>query len=109
MHGSGTTTSIISNEEINDIMKIVQAVEDSDILLEGVTKRNKNETKEKKGWFLSMLYVKYVITLGASLLGNLLAGKGIVRTSSENKKGKGIVRAGTGRPSFSASQKQWDF
>ena len=40
-------------------------------------------------------------TLGASLLGNLLAGRGIVRVGSENKKGKGIVRAGTG--------KQWDF
>ena len=47
--------------------------------------------------------------LGASLLGNLLAGKGIVRAGSGNKKGKGIVRAGTGRPSSSASQKQWDF
>ena len=40
-------------------------------------------------------------TSGASLLGNLLAGKGIVRAGSGNKKGKGIVRAGTG--------KQWDF
>ena len=48
-------------------------------------------------------------TLGASLLGNLLAGKGIVRAGSGNKKGKGIVRAGTGHPLSSASQKQWDF
>ena len=47
--------------------------------------------------------------LGASLLGNLLAGKGIVRAGSGNKKGKGIARAGTGRPSSSASQNQWDF
>ena len=96
MHGSGTTTLIISNEEMNDIMKIVQALEDSNILLKGVTKTIKNETKEKRG-FLSML----LGTLGASLLGNLLAGKGIVRTGSGNKKEKQIVRAGSG--------KQWDF
>ena len=74
MHGSGTTTLIVSNKEMNDIMKIVQALEDSNILLKGVTKTIKNETKEKRG-FLSML----LGTLGASLLGNLLAGKGIVR------------------------------
>ena len=46
--GSGTTTLIISNEEMNDIMKIVQALEDSNILLKGVTKTIKNETEEKK-------------------------------------------------------------
>ena len=55
IHGSGTTTLIISNEEMNDIMKIVQALEDSNILLKGVTKTIKNETKEQKGAFLSML------------------------------------------------------
>ena len=82
--GSGTTNLIVLNEEMNDIMKIVEALEDSNILLKGVTKTIKNETKEQKGGFLSML----LGTLGASLLGNLLAGKG-------------IVRAGTG--------KQWDF
>ena len=49
IHGSGTTTLIISNEEMNDIMKIVQALEDSNILLKGVTKTIKNETKEQKG------------------------------------------------------------
>ena len=48
-------------------------------------------------------------TLGASLLGNSLKGKGIVRADSGNKKGKGIVRSSSGRPSSSASQKQWDF
>ena len=95
--GSGSTTLIISNEEMNDIMKIVEALEDSNILLKEVTKTIKNETKEQKGGFLSML----LGTLGASLLGNLLTGKGIVRAGSGNKKGKGIVRAGTG--------KQWDF
>ena len=63
-------------------MKIVQALEDSNILLKGVTKTIKNETKEEKGGFLSML----LSTLGASLKGNLLAGKRIVRASSRNKK-----------------------
>ena len=92
IHGSGTTTLIISNEEMNDIMKIVQALEDSNILLKGVTKTIKNETKEQKGGFLSML----LGTLGASLLGKLLAGKGIVRPGSGNKNGKGIIRAGFG-------------
>ena len=78
---------------MNDIMKIVQDLEDSNILLKAATKIIKNKTKEQKGGFLSML----LGTLGASLLGNLLAGKGIVRTGSENKKGKGIVRAGAGK------------
>ena len=97
INSSGTTTLIISNEEMNDIMKIVQALEDFNILLKGVTKTIKNETKGQKGGFLSML----LGTLGASLLGNLLTGKGIVRAGSGNKKGKGIVRAGYG--------KEWDF
>ena len=82
---------------MNDIMKIVQALEDSNILLKGVTKTIKNETKEQKGEFVSML----LDTLGAGLLGNLLAGKGIVRADSGNKKWKGIVRGSTG--------KDWDF
>ena len=51
IHGSGTTTLIISNEEMNDIIKIVQALEDSNILLKGVTKTIKNETKNKKEGF----------------------------------------------------------
>ena len=67
---------------MNDIMKIVQALEDSNILLKGVTKTIKSETKEQKGGFLSML----LGTLGANLLGNLLAGQGIVRAGSGNKK-----------------------
>ena len=83
---------------MNDIMKIVQVLEDSNILLKGVTKTIKNETNEQKGGFLSML----LGTLAASLSGNLLTGKGIVRAGSgcllssalQNKKGKGIVRAG---------------
>ena len=85
--GSGNTTLIISNEEMNDVIKIVQALDDSNILL-----KVKNETKEQKGGFLSML----LGTLGASLLGNLLTGKGFVRAGSGNNKGKGVVRAGYG-------------
>ena len=65
-------------------MKIVQALENSGILLKGVTKTVKNETKEHKGGFLSML----LGTLRATLFGNLLTGKGIVRA------GKGFLRAG---------------
>ena len=97
LYGSGATALIISNKEMNDIMKIVQALEDSNILLKGVTKTIKNKTKEQKGGFLSML----LCTLGASLLGNMLAGKGIVRAGFGNKKEKGIARAGYG--------KEWDF
>ena len=55
IHGSGTTTLIISNKEISNIMKIVQTLEDYNILLKGVTKTIENETKEQKGGFLSML------------------------------------------------------
>ena len=90
IHGSDralSTTSIISNKKMNDIIKIVKALEDSNILLKGVTKIIKNETKEQKGGFLSML----LGTLESSLF---LAGKGIVRAGSVNKKGKGIPRAG---------------
>ena len=88
IHGPGTTTIIISNEEINDIIKVVQVLKDSNILLKGgVTKIIKNETKEPKGEFLGML----LETFGASALGNMLAGKRIVRACYGNKKGKGIV------------------
>ena len=80
---------------MNDIMKIVQALEDFNIFLKGVTKTIKNETKEQKGGFLSML----LGTLGASLLGNMFAG--IWRAGSGNKKGKELVRAGYG--------KEWGF
>ena len=115
---SGNTTLIISNKEMNDIMKVVQALEDSNNLLKAVTKTIKNEAKQQKGGFLSML----LGPLSASLLGNLLTGKrivgagsgnnkgkGIVRAGSGNNKGKGVVRAGYGRPLSSASQKQLNF
>ena len=78
VHGSGATTLIISNEEMNDVMKIVKALKDSNILLKGVTKTIKSETKKQKEEFLSML----LGTLGGSLLRNLLSGKGIVRAGS---------------------------
>ena len=74
---------------MNYVIKIVQALEDSNILLKGVTETVKNETKEQKGGFLSML----LGTLGASLSCNLLTGKGFVRAGSGNNKGKGVVRA----------------
>ena len=73
-------------------IKIAQALEDSNILLKGVTKTIENETKEQRGGFLGMS----LGTLGASLLGNLLTGKGVVRACYGNKKGKVIVRAGYG-------------
>ena len=85
--GSGNmTTLIISNDEIEDIIKIVKSLEDSGLLLKGVTETVQNEVKEQKGRFLSML----LGTLGASLLGNILDGKGM------NRAGVGIVRAGYG-------------
>ena len=84
--GSGVQL-IIEQEDMNDIMKIIEALENSGILLKGVTKAIENETKEERGGFLSML----LGTLGASLLGNLLTGrKGIVRAD------EGVVRAGEG-------------
>ena len=86
IHGSGVKL-IIEQEDMNDIMKIIKALETSGILLKGVSKTIENETKEQKRGFLSML----LGSLGASLLGNLLTGgKGIMRA------GDGIVRAGDG-------------
>ena len=86
IHGSGVKL-IIEQEDMNDIMKIIKALKNSGILIKGVSKTIKNETKEQRGGFLSML----LGTLGASLLGNLLTGgKGIMRA------GDGIVRAGEG-------------
>ena len=73
--GSGTTTLIISNDEMKDIIGIIKSLEDSGLLLKGVSETIQNEAKEQKGRFLSVL----LGTLGASLLGNILAGKGINR------------------------------
>ena len=86
IHGSEVKL-IIEQEDMNDIMKIIEALENSCILLKGVSKTIENETEEQRGGFLSML----LGTLGASLLGNLLTGgKGVMRV------GDGIVRAGEG-------------
>ena len=82
MLGSRTTTLIISNDEMNDIIKIVKSLEDSGVLLKGIIKSEtiQHEAKEQRGGFLPML----LGTLGSSLLGNLLTG------------GKGVIRAGKG-------------
>ena len=79
MLSSGTTTLIISNDEMNDI-KIVKSLEDSGVILKGVSETIQHEAKEQRRGFLSML----LGTLGASLLGNLLTG------------GKGVIHAGEG-------------
>ena len=91
IHGSGATKgagikSIIEQEDMNDITKIIEALENSGILLKEVTKTIKNETREQRGGFLSML----LRTLDAGLLGNLLSGKGLAHA------GEGIVRADEG-------------
>ena len=71
---------------MNDIIKKVKSLDNSGLLLKGVTETVQNEVKEQKGGFLSML----LGTLGASLLGNILTGKGI------NRAGEGVIRAGYG-------------
>ena len=84
------TTLIISNDEIDDILKIVKSLEDSGVLLKGVSETTQHEPKEQRGGFLSML----LGTLGASLLGDMLSkdlfGKRVIRA------GEGTVRAGYG-------------
>ena len=82
--GSGNhTTLIISNNEMQDLLKIVKSLDNSGILLNGITEAVKNEFKEQKGGFLSLL----LGTLGASLLGDLL---------TKNLSGRGVIRAGEG-------------
>ena len=98
-----TTTLIISNDKMKDIIRIVKSLDDSGLRLQGVSETIQNEAKEQKRWFLSML----LDTLGAKLLGNILAGKGIngaeegvIRAgngAATKKQGKGIVRAGHGK------------
>ena len=94
--GAGTTTLIISNDEVDDILKIVKSLEDSGLLLKGVSETIQHEAKEQRGGFLIML----LGTLGAYLLGDILSkglsGKGVIRA------GEGTIRAGYGskRPSL---------
>ena len=100
---NNTTTLIISNDKMKDIIIIVKSLDDSGLWLQGVSETIQNEAKEQKRWFLSML----LDTLGAKLLGNILAGKGIngaeegvIRAgngAATKKQGKGIVRAGHGK------------
>ena len=94
--GSGyNTTLIISNDEVKDILEIVTSLEDSGLLLKGVGEIIKNEAKEQKRGFLSML----LGTLGASFLGNMLSGKGVVRA------GEGTARVGYGSKRFSLKKR----
>ena len=92
--GSGNnTTLLISTKDMDDLIKIVKSLEDSGLLLKGITESVQNEIKEEKGGFISML----LGALGASLLGNLLTGKGAFHARKRvNKKGNGIHRAGEG-------------
>ena len=78
---NNTTTLIISNDEMEDIIKIVKSLEYSGLLLKRISETVQNEAKKQKGRFLSML----LGTLLVSLLGNILAGKGI------NRAGEGVV------------------
>ena len=92
--GPGNNTTLtISNKDMDDLIKIVKSLEDSGLLLKRITESVKNEIKEQKDGFLSML----LGTLGAILLGNLLTGKGAFHARKRvNKKGKGIHRPGEG-------------
>ena len=82
--GSGMTTLLISNKQVNVIMKIVKSLEEYGLLIKGFSKTIKTEVKEQTVGFLSML----LVTLVASLLGSLLTGKGTIRA------GEGTIRAG---------------
>ena len=84
IYGSSTTALITSNEEMEDIMKIVKSLEESGLLIKGVSETIKNEAKEQKGGFLPML----LGTLAASILANALAGRRVIRA------GEGTIRAG---------------
>ena len=81
---SRTMTLIISNEEMNDIMEIIKSLEQSGLLIKGVSKTIENKAKEQKGGFLSML----LSTLDATLLGHLLTSKYTIRA------GERTIRAG---------------
>ena len=95
MCGSAATTLIISNEEMNNIMKIIKFLEESGVLIKGFSETIKEEAKEQKAGFSSMS----LSTLGAGLLGNLLAGNGAIETKQERgtvKASQGTIKAGEG-------------
>ena len=83
MLGSGATTLIISNDEMDGILKIVKYLENSVVLLKGISETIQYKAKEQRGGFISML----LGTLGASLLGNVI---------SKGLSGKGVIIAGEG-------------
>ena len=95
---SRVTTLIISNKEMNDIVKIIKSLEESNLLIKGVSKIIQNEAKEQKGGFLGML----LGFLGASLLGNLLTGKGTIRA------GEGTITAAQDFNAISSFNKFWN-
>ena len=101
LESGNIATLILSNNEIQDIIKIVKSLEDSGLLLKGVTETVQNEVNEQKGGSLSML----LGTLGASLLGDILTGREIYRAG----KGKGINRAGKGIVRTGYSDNKMDF
>ena len=78
IYGSGTAALIISNEEMEDIMKMVKSLAESRLLIKGISEIIKNEPKEQKEGFLSML----LRTLAVSILGNSLAGWAVIRTGA---------------------------
>ena len=91
--GSGTTALIISNEEMNDTMKIIKSLEESGLLIKGVSEAIKNDAKEQKGGFLGIL----LGTLGASLLVNLLTSERTIRAGEGEiaaSRVRGTIRAG---------------
>ena len=95
--GYNNTTLIISNDEMDDILKIVESLEDSGVLLKGVGETIQHEAKEQRGGFLSML----LGTFGASLLGDVLSkglsGSGVIRAGEGTvRAGEGTIRAGYG-------------
>ena len=92
--GSRNTTLIISNGEIYDIIKRVKSLEDSGLLLKGVTETVQNEVKEQAGGFFSAL----LDILGTSLLGDLLIGK--IKGKGINRAGEGVYRAGYGNKMY---------
>ena len=96
MLGSGRTTLIISNDEMDDILKIVKSLEDSNVLIKGVSETIQHEAKELRGGFIRMLLGTLVAFLLGDILSKGLSGKGIIRA------GEGTIRAGYGskRPSL---------
>ena len=88
---------------MKDIIKIVKSLEDSGLLIKGVCETVQNEVREKKGGFLSMLLGK----LGASLLGNILASKGV--TAKSKRQGRGINRVGEGVVKAGYGNEKMDF